>query len=183
MVAAMMLPVVAPQVRGIALRSVWSRRQRSAAGFVAGYAAVWLAVGALLLGVLAVVGVPEEAGWLLAGTLLVAAAWQVSRPRRRVLRRCATLRLGAPSGLAADVDCARAGVRSGLRCAFTCGPMMVAMALSHSLVLMAGLLVVMLGERARGPDPVGRAGRPREAWVLGGFAVVAAVASVAGMVG
>jgi hypothetical protein len=54
---------------------------------------------------------------------------------------------------------------------------MVAMALSHSLLLMAGVLAVLLSERARGANPVRRAGRPHEALVLGGFAVVAAVAA------
>ena len=53
---------------------------------------------------------------------------------------------------------------------------MVAMALSHSLLLMAGVLVVLLSERARGANPLRRAGRPREALVIGGFAVIAAVA-------
>jgi len=53
---------------------------------------------------------------------------------------------------------------------------MLAMALSHNLLLMAGLLTVMLSERARGPNPMRRAGRPIEAWVLVGFALTAAVA-------
>ena len=54
---------------------------------------------------------------------------------------------------------------------------MVAMALSHSLLLMAGVLAVLLSERARGANPVRRAGRPHEALVLGGFAVAAALAA------
>ena len=54
---------------------------------------------------------------------------------------------------------------------------MLAMALSHSLLLMAGVLAVLLSERARGANPVRRAGRPREALVLGGFAVAAALAA------
>ena len=53
---------------------------------------------------------------------------------------------------------------------------MLAMALSHSLVLMVGLTVVLLSERARGANPQRRGGRPLEAWVLAGFAAVAAVA-------
>lgn len=176
MVGAMMLPIVAPQVRRVALRSVWSRRHRGAATFLLGYVVVWLAFGAVLLAVLAAFDISQPQTLWLVVALLVAAVWQVSRPRRRVLRRCAALRLGAATGLAADLDCARAGLRSGLRCAFTCGPLMVAMALSHSLLLMGGVLTVLLTERARGANPVRRAGRPHEALALGGFAVVAGLA-------
>ena len=179
MVLAMMLPVVAPHVRTVGLRSLWSRRHRS--------------ILVLRPRVRRAVGRrgrrcswPRSSSSVSATTgptcsrssLLLAAAWQVSVPRRRVLRRCASLRLRASSGLAADVDCARAGVRSGLRCLVECWPVMLAMALSHSLVLMAGLAVVLLTERARGANPVRRAGRPLEAWVLAGFAFAAVVGLV-----
>jgi len=177
MVGAMMLPIVAPQVRRVALRSVWSRRQRGAASFLLGYVVVWLVLGAVLLAVLAALDSSRPPTLWLVVVLLAAAFWQVSGARRRVLRRCAALRLGAATGLAADLDCARAGLRSGLRCAFTCGPLMVAMALSHSLLLMGGVLAVLLTERARGPNPVRRAGRPHEALALAGFAVVAGLAA------
>ncbi|MEO7352353.1 MAG: DUF2182 domain-containing protein [Marmoricola sp.] len=178
MVAAMMLPVVAPQVRTVALRSVWSRRQRSAAAFVVAYAVVWVVAGAALITVLAVLDVePPGTRWLIA-TLLLAAVWQVSAPRRRFLRRCGSLRLREASGLPADLNCLRVGARAGGRCLVTCGPLMLSMVASHSLLLMAGLLGVMLSERSRGPDPVRRAGRPLEAWVIAGFAAVASIALV-----
>ena len=178
MVAAMMLPVVAPQVRTVALRSVWTRRQRSATAFVLGYAAVWVVAGAALLAPLVALAVhPLGMGWLV-GILLVAAVWQVSKPRKRVLRRCASLRLVAATGWLADLNCARVGVRSGVRCLATCGPLMLAMAATHSLLLMAALLAVMLTERSRGPDPLRRVGRPLEAWALVGFALVAGLAAV-----
>jgi hypothetical protein len=177
MMAAMMLPIVAPQVHRVALRSVRSRRTRGPATFLLGYVAVWLVLGAALLTVLVALAGPQPPTPWLVVALLAAAAWQVSGPRRRMLRRCGSLRLGAATGLAADLDCLRAGVRSGLRCAFACGPVMVAMALSHSLLLMAGVVAVLLSERARGANSVRRAGRPHEALVLGGFAVVAALAA------
>jgi predicted metal-binding membrane protein len=177
MVVAMMLPVVAPQVRTVATRSLWSRRHRAAAYFVVGYLSGWLAVGGLLVVVPATLGSPAAPG-LVAGSLAAAALWHVAPPRRRLMRRCAALRLGAPSGRAADLDCSQAGLRAGLRCLATCGPMMLAMVFSHSLLLMGALLAVMLGERARGPDPVRRAARPREAWVLVGLATVAGVTAL-----
>lgn len=173
MVAAMMLPVVATQVRGVAVRSVWSRRHRSALAFLVGFLAVWFAVGGLAVAIPVAGGSPAPSGLWTAGALLLAAGWHVSPVRRRVLRRCGAVRLGPTTGSAADLDCARAGLRSGLRCVVTCGPMMVAMVVSHSLLLMVGLLVVMLSERSRGPDPLRRAGRLAEASALLGFAVLA----------
>ena len=167
MVVAMMLPVVAPQVRTVALRSLWTRRQRSSGAFLVGYVAVWVAAGAALLSPLVALGAyPLGTPWLV-GILLLAAGWQVSAPRRRLLRRCASLRLGAADGRAADVDCARAGVRSGVRCLATCGPLMLAMLAGHSVLLMVALLGIMLSERSRGPDPVrrgARVGRARRGW-------------------
>ncbi len=178
MVLAMMLPVVAPHVRAVALRSIWSRRQRSALAFVLGYVAVWAGGGAVLVAVVVGLGLAHHGSHLLPVALLLAAAWQVSVPRRRVIRRCMPLRLGASTGLAGDADCARAGVRSSVRCVVECWPVMVAMALSHSLLLMAGVSVVLLTERRRGPNPRQRAGRALEAWVLAGFALVALVGAV-----
>jgi predicted metal-binding membrane protein len=178
MVAAMMLPVVAPQVRAVALRSIWSRRYRSSTVFLTGYLLVWLVAGAALLALVVVLRLQDHGTPLVVLTLLVAASWQVTGPRRRVLRRCATLRLGAATGFAADRDCARAGLTYGLRCLVACWPGMLAMVLSHNLLLMAGLLAVMRSERARGPDPARRAGRPLEACVLGSFALVAAATVV-----
>lgn len=177
MVAAMMLPVVAPQVRTVAVRSLWTRRQRSAVLFAGGYALVWMGVGAVVLAPLVALDAhPLGAGWLVT-LLLVGAGWQVSRPRRRLMRRCGSLRLGAATGFRADRNCVAVGIRSGGRCVATCGPLMASMTASHSVLLMVGLLAVMLSERSRGPDPVSRAGRPLEAWVIAGFAVAALATS------
>ncbi len=177
MVLGMMLPVAAPHVRFVAMRSIWSRRHRAGVVFLLGYVLVWLVAGAVLLMMLVALGMEHvDASWLV-GILLVAALWQVSGPRKRVLRRCGVLRLGAAAGIAADLNCARAGLRSGLRCMVTCWPAMLAMAVSHNLFLMAGLLAVMLTERARGANPVHRAGRPQEVWALAGFALVAGAAA------
>ena len=172
MVLAMMLPVVGGQVHTVATRSLWSRRHRGPVFFVAAFVAVWFAVGGVLVALVAPLGPGGSGSWL-ALVLLVAAAWQVAPARRRLLRRCSALRLGHPSGVDADLDCARAGFRSALRCVATCGPMMAAMTLSHSLALMAALTLILLGERSRGPDPLRRAGRAREAWALLGLAALA----------
>jgi predicted metal-binding membrane protein len=179
MVLAMMLPIVAPHARRVAMRSLWRRRQRAMMSFVVGYLAVWLAIGGVLAAMLVAPAQlrPGPAG--LSAALLGAAAWQVSRPRRRVLRRCGVLPPSAIRGWHADLDCATGGWRIGLRCAFTCGPVMLAMAMGHSLILMSGLLALLLSERARGPNPDHRAGRPLEAWCLVAYAALGAVVALA----
>lgn len=178
MVLAMMLPVAAPQVRTVARRSLWSRRQRSALFFVLGYAVEWAVIGGVLVLVVISTGLDDGASDLLVVSLLLAAAWQVSVPRRRLVRRCSSLKLGPGTGVTADADCARAGVRSAVRCLVECWPAMIAMALSQGLLLMAGLTVVLLTERMRGANPERRAGRPLEAWVLAGFAALAALVAL-----
>lgn len=176
MVLAMMLPVVAPQARQVALRSLRRRRRRAVLGYLSGYLAVWSAVGLALVGGLHAIGQPHPPAGVTVAALVIAACWQTSRARRRVLRRCGSVRLGAPRGFAADRDCAAAGVRSGLRCTFTCGPVMLAMGVGHHyLALMAALLVLLLTERARGPNPEQRAGRSVEAWGLLGCAALVSV--------
>lgn len=178
MVLAMMLPVAAPYARRVAMRSLWRRRHRAMACFLLGYVAVWLAVGAVLIGVLVIAGRPQPGPAVLAIALLAAAAWQVSRPRRRTMRRCGALPPAAARGWRADRDCTQVGARIGLRCTFTCGPVMFAMAVGHGLILMAGLLALLLSERARGPNPQWRAGRPFEAWCLVAFAAAAGAAAI-----
>ena len=109
--------------------------------------------------------------------LLAAALWQVSTPRRRALARCGTTPVIALRGWAADRDGLLAGARAGVRCAVTCGPAMVATALTHDVALMAAVTLLLVTERARGPNPHRRAGRPREAWGLVACAALAALAN------
>ena len=179
MVAAMMLPIIAPQARTVALRSLRRRRHRAMAGYLAGYLGVWAVLGAVLVVVLHATGVPHPPAGLAVVGLLGAAVWQVAAPRRRVLRRCGSVRLGAAKGFAADRDCAAAGWRSGLLCAFTCGPVMLAAAAAHHQpAVMGAVLVLLLTERAPGPNPERRAGRRLEAWALAGLAATVALGAV-----
>jgi len=179
MVLAMMLPVIAPHARQVAVRSLWPRRHRAMACYLAGYLAVWAVTGAAIVAALHGVGWPHPPAVVTVAALACAALWQTSPPRRRVMRRCGNVRIGAVRGLAADRDCAAAGWRAGLRCAFTCGPVMLAMAVGHHYpALMAGLLVLLLTERAAGPNPGQRVGRPLEAWCLMGYAAVLTPAAV-----
>jgi predicted metal-binding membrane protein len=181
MVAAMMLPVIAPAVRQVALRSLWRRQHRAMAAFVGGYMGIWAVAGLIVVGTMFALDLAHPPAALTVAALLTAAIWQTSVHRRRALIRCGTPRLGAPNGIAADRDCALAGTKIGLFCTVTCGPVMLAMALGHHYPgLMFGLTALLLSERRRGPNPDRRAGRPFEAWCLAGFAAILALAFLAG---
>jgi predicted metal-binding membrane protein len=180
MVLAMMLPVIAPVAERVAVRSMWARRHRAMLTFLSGYLAVWALIGVAVVGALYATHHPHPSAGATVVALAGAALWQTSRPRRRILRRCGMVQLHAARGLAADRDCAEAGWRAGLLCTSTCGPVMLAMAVGHHYpVLMGGLLVLMLNERARGPNPQRRAGRALEAWCLLGYAALLLVVSMA----
>lgn len=174
MVVAMMLPMVHPVVCRVAAGGLWARRGRTVAEFVAGYLVPWLGFGlvatVLARSVVAEVARPQVLG---AGLLVVAALWHVSPPRRALMRRCGVVQPGALTGRRATADAVRNGWHTGVRCVATCGPAMSVMALSHSVVLMAGVAVVLWSERLRGPNPGERAARPAQA---------AALVSGAGMV-
>lgn len=179
MVLAMMLPVIAPHARQAAMLSLWRRRHRAMVGYLSGYLAVWAVVGVGIVGALHGTQQPHPPVGVTVATLLGAALWQTSRPRRRIMRRCGSVQIGAAQGHAADRDCAAAGWRAGLLCALTCGPVMLVMAVGHDYpALMAGLLVLLLTERARGPNPARRVGRPLEARCLVGYAALLTVVAI-----
>jgi hypothetical protein len=109
----------------------------------------------------------------------LAAVWHVTAARRRVIRRCGAVRLGAARGAAADANCLTVGTRAGRLCVVACGPAMLPMAVQPtapwSLPVMVGVLAVMLVERASGPDPDRRMGRPGPAVALAALAGAAAL--------
>lgn len=150
MVVAMMLPLTIAQLRHVALSSLWRRRHRAAAGFIAGFLAVWLAVEAVLA--VAWRGMGSLAGAALAaGVVAVAAAlWELAPAKRRHLRRCHRTVPLAPSGWRADADCARFGAAMGVSCVGTCWALMLASAaFAHSLPVMLALFGVQLSGRYR----------------------------------
>jgi predicted metal-binding membrane protein len=177
MTVAMMFPVVAPLAGRIAARSLWTRRHRAMATWLTGYVALWAIVGAVVVVAVAALDLGSRTSVATSVALLAAALWQVSTPRRRALARCGTTPVIALRGWAADRDGLLAGARAGVRCAVTCGPAMVATALTHDVALMAAVTLLLVTERARGPNPHRRAGRPREAWGLVACAALAALAN------
>jgi hypothetical protein len=140
MVAAMMLPLKIDCVRRIAERSLWSRRTRSIAAFLAGYVFVWALAGLPLAWANAAFHVPERLGWKLGAAigLFLAAAWLLSPWKAVAERMCHRTLPLSPRGWKADCDCAGYGWISGYACALNCWPLMFGWWLSgHSLAMMS----------------------------------------------
>jgi hypothetical protein len=151
MTMAMMLPVFVPRARRVARTSIGRIRNRAIAETVAGYLAVWLAVGA---GVIVLVHPGGSAGGpgVLVAAWVLPALWQCTRVRYRALHRCHAV--GSPPGTRDGRRRVLAGMAYGRWCAITCGPAMAAAAVTDlppALMgaLAAGLLAERIAQRPR----------------------------------
>ncbi|WP_262853059.1 copper chaperone [Mumia quercus] len=149
MSTAMMVPLVLPQVAHVAQVSLWPRRYRAAAGFLAGFVAVWtvVAVGTMLVAALLV----QLLGWrpaLALGFTFAAVAYALPG-RERLVRQCARTMPLAPHGWRADRDCLRYGAGTARRCVVTCWVAMTAVMISQGLVVMALATALGILERRR----------------------------------
>jgi predicted metal-binding membrane protein len=151
MIVAMMSPLLTQPLAQLRLRSLKRRRGRSVALFFAGYFAIWMTAGMLLLPLWAMLG--SLAGniglpaWVFVTALAV--VWQTTPLRQRALNRCHRLPRLSAFGAAADRDRFGFGLAHGFWCAATCFPMMVvplAMPVGH-LPLMFAVSVGLLLER------------------------------------
>ena len=121
MVGATMLPLIARNLRGVALRSPRARRTGAAVQVAAGWALVWLAAGVLLIAGLL--------GWqLIASTTVIvgvicaaAVGWQFTRLKQLALARC-DRRFAPPLGARAGAACRRFGRSLGRDCLVSCWP-------------------------------------------------------------
>jgi hypothetical protein len=133
----MMLPLVFFNVRGTAERSLWARRHRAIAGFLAGYFLPWLALGALAAPL-------RQIPWtrtplFVALAFAASAAWLRTRMHKRALVDCHGTQPLAPLGWRADFDCLRFGCSISIACVRSCWLLMLACAFSgHGPVAMAG---------------------------------------------
>lgn len=149
MTVAMMGPSCLPLVRYVSANTF--RPRRAVASFGAGYLAVWAA----FLGVFAVADTaahafaPDGGGSGSGAVLLAAAGWQAGGAKRRFLRACRSVGVLPARGGAA---CLRLGVRQGVSCVGSCGPLMLAtMAVAYGrLAWMPALAALAWCERAAG---------------------------------
>jgi len=146
MVAAMMLPLVIDRVQATAEKSLWKRRHRAIAGFLAGYLLPWLLLG---IGV----GALRQISWTHSDaapalSFVVAVLWHQSWMHRRALAVCHRIQPLAPVGWRADLDCLRFGSTVGAACVCSCWPLMLGCAFTgHSLIAMCGGMAVGAAER------------------------------------
>ena len=146
MAAAMMLPTALPAVRHVAANSLRRRRPRAMATFAAVYALIWVAFGVLVLAASpAWAGLDRTA--VAAGALAVAAAWQLSAPKRRAVRDCHRPSPLPPTGRRATAGVVRFAARNGTACVRSCWAMMLAMAVAATattfwMVAITGLVLV-----------------------------------------
>jgi predicted metal-binding membrane protein len=156
MLVAMMSPVLIAPIRHIRLRSFTHRRARSIALFVTGYAAIWMALGTVLLAIELAVKLFAPQSYLpVAGVVLIAVVWQFSPIKRRCLNRCHAHTVLAAFGTAADLDALRFGVTHGIWCAGSCWALMLfpmLLARGH-IVAMATVAVLIFSERLEQPGP------------------------------
>ena len=161
MLIAMMSPVLIAPVRHIRIQSFTRRRPRSVALFVTGYAAIWMALGGVLLAIeLVVILFATQSYPLAAGVLLIASVWQCSPIKQRCLNRCHAHTELAAFGAAADLDAFRFGIIHAIWCASSCWLLMLfPMVLPRGhVVSMATIAVLIFSERLERPKP------PRWRW-------------------
>jgi len=150
MLVAMMPPVLMAPVLYIRLCSFAHRRARSTALFITGYAAIWMALGGVLVGIeLAVKSIALPRFVPAAGVVLLALIWQFSPVKQRCLNRCHAHPNLAAFGFAADFDALSFGVTHGIWCAGSCWALMLCpMLLPHGhIAAMAGAAALIFSER------------------------------------
>ncbi|MEO5852245.1 MAG: DUF2182 domain-containing protein [Nocardioides sp.] len=170
---AVMLPLVAPNVRYAALRSPRAARRGVALAVVSGWASVWLVAG-LLVSVVGTVLASAGGYAAMAAATVAAAGWQWSRTKRRSVARCHRV-LAPPLAPAAARSAGRAFGRGlGRDCASSCLPMMLVMAVfSHALLVTVAVAGVAWYERRRRPHHHPAPGRTAAVVVAaGGLAVL-----------
>lgn len=158
MVMAMMLPATLPMLRGIAQVSLWQRRYRSPAVFVTTYLLVWVAIGAVAIGLWSLLRrqLSVEPTTASAIVLLCGVGWQLTRWDARFIKGTHRELSLAARGRAADISCARYGAYHAGQCVGACWPLMLAMVPGHGWGLMVGATAISSWERL--------ALRPRLRW-------------------
>jgi predicted metal-binding membrane protein len=157
MLLAMMSPIVIPPLYYIRLRSFTNRRARSTALFLAGYIAIWMVAGSVLLAIELAANLLAPQSYLTAAAVvLIALVWQFSPIKQRCLNRCCAYPVLSAFGVAADFDALRFGLTHGVWCAISCWALMLGPMLLQRGHVMAMAIVTLLifSERLEGPAPL-----------------------------
>jgi predicted metal-binding membrane protein len=148
MLAAMMIPPALPMARHVMQNSKRHRRQRAGLLFAGTSLLPWAVAGAGGVGLVSVIGLDGYRRWLLGGSLLVAAAWELTPDKRRALKACHRTLPLPPDGRKADRACCRLGLQYGKACFRACWALMLPMVLAGhpGVVLMLVLTGIAVAE-------------------------------------
>ncbi|HEY3835841.1 MAG TPA: DUF2182 domain-containing protein [Bryobacteraceae bacterium] len=154
MLAAMMAPMLIAPVRHIRDRSFSRRRVRAIALFVAGYGAVWMAAGAVLIA-MALAAMMGAQGSVVPAVMvaIVALVWQCSPVKQRCLNLCHGHAELAAFGRRADAEVLGFGLAHGVWCVGTCWALMLLPLLvtRGHLAAMAAVTIWLAMERLERP--------------------------------
>jgi predicted metal-binding membrane protein len=159
MVLAMMLPATRPALDYVRRQSLRSRRPRAVVEFLVAYTAVWtiflVAATALMAAARARMPSGLTGDPTLALTGALAAAWLLSRRRRRLLGACRRARPLAIRGWPATRGTVGFGAAYGARCLATCGALMLVTIVDGpvGLAVMAVVAVYVWFERTHPRQP------------------------------
>lgn len=156
MVAAMMLPTLCDALGHIRMRSIQRLRPRVEILVIAGYVAVWMFAGVVLLGVALtlMLAQPNSPGpFFLA--IALAFLWQVSSWKQNALNRCHRRPVVAAFGPAAYRDALMLGFAQGFWCLASCWALMLMglLAPSHHFAVMVLVALFIWAERLEPPRP------------------------------
>lgn len=148
MALAMMVPTAMPAVHHVAGKSLYWRRRRAAAEFLAVFLGIWIAFSLLALGPLADWS-GTGAGLAFPLALGAAALWQLTPLKLRALRACHRSRPLPPRGWRASRGVADFAFHNGAACLASCWAMMIAAAVSGPgrLLWMGAMTVLMSVEK------------------------------------
>jgi predicted metal-binding membrane protein len=157
MLVAMMSPTLIAPIRHVIERSFKRRRARSVMLFVAGYAAIWMAAGAVSMVAVLIFNLLLPQSFLPAAAVgIIAFVWQCSPIKQRCINRGHNHRELAAFGIAADLDALRFGISHAVWCFGSCWALMLfPMVLSQGhFAAMALVTYVMTSERLEQPTPL-----------------------------
>ena len=148
MATAMMVPTSMPAVSHVGTKSLFWRRRRATAEFLAAFLALWIAFGALVRGPLSAWR-PAGSSYALAIALALAAVWQLTPLKRRAMLACHRSRPLPPRGWRASAGVVDFALHNGSACVASCWAMMLAASVAGpaSLLWMGGMTGVMAVEK------------------------------------